>query len=129
MNDSDQVSRLLTSLAGEEYCYLTTRGRVTGRLHEIEIWFGARGRSIYLLSGSHSSDWLKNLRREPSVSVRIAEHVFSGTARLVGDKEEEMAARYMLAEKYQEWEEGKKLSQWARTAVVVGIDLHETESI
>lgn len=129
MNNSDPLSTLLASLAGEEYCYLTTRGRVTGRPHEIEIWFGARGRSIYLLSGSHSSDWLKNLRREPSVSVRIAEHVFSGTARLVGDKEEEMAARYMLAEKYQEWEEGKKLSQWARTAVVVGIDLHETESI
>ncbi|HEX5837370.1 MAG TPA: nitroreductase family deazaflavin-dependent oxidoreductase [Anaerolineales bacterium] len=129
MNDSDRVLSLLASLAAEEYCYLTTKGRVTGRPHEIEIWFGARGQSIYLLSGSHSSDWLKNLRRDPAVSVRIAEHVFSGTARLVSDKEEEMAARYMLAERYQEWEEGKKLSQWARTAVVVGIDLHETESI
>ena len=129
MNDSGQVARLLASLASEECCYLTTMGRVTGRPHEIEIWFGARGQSIYLLSGSHSSDWLKNLRRDPAVSVRIAEHVFSGTARLVGEKEEEMAARYILAEKYQEWEEGKKLSEWARTAVVVGIDLHEAESV
>ena len=129
MNDSGQVARQLASLAAEEYCYLTTTGRVTGRPHEIEIWFGARGQSIYLLSGSHSSDWLKNLRRDAAVSVRIADHVFSGTARLVGEKEEEMAARYMLAEKYQEWEGGKKLSEWARTAVVVGIDLHEAESV
>ena len=129
MNDSDQVARLLASLAAEEYCYLTTRGRVTGRPHEIEIWFGARGQSIYLLSGSHSSDWLKNLRRDSAVSVRIAEHVFPGTARLVAEKEEEMAARYMLAEKYQEWDEGKKLSEWARTAVVVGIDLQKAESV
>ena len=129
MNDSGPVTRLLASLAADEYCYLTTTGRITGRPHEIEIWFGARGQSIYLLSGSHSSDWLKNLRREPAVSVRIDEHVFSGTARLVGEKEEEMAARYILAEKYQEWEEGKKLSEWARTAVVVGIDLHEAESV
>lgn len=129
MNDSDLVTRLLASLASEEYCYLTTRGRVTGRPHVIEIWFGARGQSIYLLSGSHSSDWLKNLRRDPAVSVRIAEDVFTGTARLVGEKEEEMAARYMLAEKYQEWEDGKKLSEWARTAVVVGIDLYQTDSV
>lgn len=129
MNASDPVTRLLASLANEEYCYLTTTGRVTGRPHEIEIWFGARGQSIYLLSGSHSSDWLKNLRRDPAVSVRIAEHVFSGTARLVAEKEEEMAARYMLAEKYQEWDEGKKLSEWARTAVVVGIDLKKAESV
>ena len=128
MNDSDRVARLLASLASEEYCYLTTTGRVTGRLHEIEIWFGARGKSIYLLSGSHSSDWVKNLRKDPAVSVRIAEHVFWGTARLVSDKEEDMAARYMLAEKYQEWEEGKKLSEWAKTGVVVGIDLDQAES-
>ena len=129
MNASDPVTRLIESLASEEYCYLTTMGRVTGRPHEIEIWFGARGQSIYLLSGSHSSDWLKNLRKEPAVSVRIAEHVFPGTARLVAEKEEEMAARYILAEKYQEWDEGKKLSEWARTAVVVGIDLQKTESV
>jgi deazaflavin-dependent oxidoreductase (nitroreductase family) len=128
MNDSDQIARLLASLTGEEYCYLTTTGRVSGRPHEIEIWFGTRDKSIYLLSGSHSSDWVKNLRRDPAVSVRIAEHVFWGTAHLVSEKEEETAARYMLAEKYQEWEEGKKLSEWARTAVVVGIDLHETGS-
>jgi deazaflavin-dependent oxidoreductase (nitroreductase family) len=125
MNDSDPVARLLASLASEEYCYLTTRGRVTGRPHEIEIWFLARGKSIYLLSGSHSSDWVKNLRKDPAVSVRIAEHGFSGTARLVAEKEEEMAARYLLAEKYQEWEEGRTLSEWARTALVVGIDLDQ----
>ena len=123
MNEIDRIRSLLARLASEEYCYLTTTGRVTGRPHEIEIWFGARGRNLYLLSGSHSSDWVKNLRKDPAVTVRIADHVFSGSARLVQDNEEEMAARYMLAEKYQEWEEGRKLSEWARTAVVVGIDL------
>jgi deazaflavin-dependent oxidoreductase (nitroreductase family) len=124
MNEADQRGRLLASLASEEYCYLTTTGRVTGRPHEIEIWFGRQGKSIYLLSGSHSSDWLKNLRRDPAVTVRIADSTFSGTARLVQDRDEEMAARYLLAEKYQEWEKGRTLSEWARTAVVVGVDLH-----
>ena len=29
----------LRALADEDFCYLTTTGRVTGRPHEIEIWF------------------------------------------------------------------------------------------
>jgi deazaflavin-dependent oxidoreductase (nitroreductase family) len=120
-----QTSEVLKNLSAEDYCYLTTTGRVTGNPHEIEIWFGAGENSIYLLSGGgRDSDWVKNLLRNPAVIVRIAKTVFAGTARLVADPEEELAARYMLAEKYQEWEEERTLSEWARTALVVGIDLH-----
>jgi deazaflavin-dependent oxidoreductase (nitroreductase family) len=121
---AEEMSEVLKSLAGEDFCYLTTTGRVSGKPHQIEIWFGARENSIYLLSGGgHDSDWVKNLLKEPQVSVRIAEIIFSGTARLVTDSEEEMAARYMLAGKYQEWEGEQILSEWARTALVVGIEL------
>jgi deazaflavin-dependent oxidoreductase (nitroreductase family) len=123
------VSELLSKLAAEEYCYLTTTGRVSGRLHEIEIWFGAKDSSIYLLSGGRDrSDWVRNLLKAPAVKVRIAKHQFNGTARLVKDEQEELSARYMLAEKYQEWEDGRTLSEWARTALVVGIELSSPES-
>lgn len=122
---TDQVGEILKKLAGEDYCYLVTTGRVTGNPHEIEIWFGAGEGSIYLLSGGgRDSDWVKNLLKNPKVTVQIAKTTFSATARLVADPEEETAARYMLAEKYQEWEEGQTLSEWARTALVVGIDLN-----
>ncbi|MGE5464835.1 MAG: nitroreductase family deazaflavin-dependent oxidoreductase, partial [Syntrophothermus sp.] len=95
----------LKSLQREDFCYLTTTGRVTGRPHEIEIWFGAGEGTLYLLSGGgRNSDWVKNLLRKPEVTVRISKTIFSATARLVTDPEEEMAARYMLAEKYNEWE-------------------------
>ena len=30
----------LTAHAETENCYLTTKGRRTGKLHEVEIWFG-----------------------------------------------------------------------------------------
>lgn len=127
MNKPKRTTSLLSRLANEDYCYLTTTGRVSGRLHEIEIWFGVRDNSLYLLSGGgHDSDWVKNLLKDPVVTVRIARHIFSGTARLVTDKEEETTARYKLAEKYQEWEQGRTLSEWARTALVVGIDLDKT---
>jgi deazaflavin-dependent oxidoreductase (nitroreductase family) len=122
---SKQTSKVLKNLAAEDYCYLTTTGRVTGNPHQIEIWFGAGENSIYLLSGGgRDSDWVKNLLKNPAVTIRIAKTVFAGTARLVTDPEEEMAARYTLAEKYQEWEEGRTLSEWARTALVVGIDVN-----
>ena len=118
------IDALLSQLATEDYCYLTTTGRVSGLPHEIEIWFGANDRTLYLLSGSEKSDWVKNLLKDPAVRVRIAKHTFSGRARLIKDKEEETMARYLIAEKYQEWEKGKTLSNWARTALPVAIDLH-----
>jgi hypothetical protein len=34
-------------------------------------------------------------------------------------------ARHLLAGKYQGWKEGKKLSDWARTALPVALDLLE----
>lgn len=126
MNDSQEIQSLLASLKDEEYCYLTTTGRVTGNPHDIEIWFGAQNRSVYLMAGDHNSDWVKNLRKDPHVTLRIAKYHFNATARLVNDEQEEITARYMLAEKYQEWEDGKTLSEWARTALVVAIDLEST---
>jgi deazaflavin-dependent oxidoreductase (nitroreductase family) len=123
MEPSKDLRALLSRLASQDYCYLTTTGRLSGRPHEIEIWFGLENSTLYLLSGSSTSDWVKNLLKNPSVRVRIASSTFSGTARLVQDQAEERMARYLLAEKYQEWEEGKTLSQWARTALPVAVDL------
>jgi deazaflavin-dependent oxidoreductase (nitroreductase family) len=108
----------------EEYCYLTTVGRVSGRPHEIEIWFGLRSNTFYLLSGGgNKSDWVKNLLRNPSVRVQIANRIFAGTARLVEDQAEESIARLLLARKYHEMEDEQTLSEWARTALPVAIDL------
>lgn len=123
----EDLTALLSQLANEDYCYLTTRGRLSGRPHEIEIWFGVQKDSIYLMAGNHNSDWVKNLLKDPSVTVRIAKHRFTGIARLVKENQEEMTARYLLAEKYHEWEQGRTLSEWARTALVVGIELQSLQ--
>jgi len=123
-----EMNKLLAQVAKEEYCYLTTRGRKTGQPHEIEIWFGVNGSSIYLLSGGgHDSDWVKNLRADPNVMVRIAKQTFRGAARIVRNIEEESLARPMLAAKYQDWKEGQAMSEWARDALVIAIDLVEVK--
>jgi deazaflavin-dependent oxidoreductase (nitroreductase family) len=114
----------LQSLREEEFCYLTTTGRVTGNPHEIEIWFGIQNKSVYLMSGGGTkADWVKNLLKNPNVIVRIAKQTFAGTARLVKDEQEEMVTRNMLADKYNERETDGSLDEWARTALAVAIDV------
>ena len=120
------ITNLLANLSKEDFCYLTTTGRVSGRPHRIEIWFGAQNSSIYLMAGGgHGSDWVKNLLKDPNVRVKIAKHNFTGRARLVKYELEETTARNMLADKYKEREDDGSLSEWARTALPVAIDLKE----
>ncbi len=125
---TDQLGDL-SALAGEEYCYLTTTGRVSGRPHRIEIWFGMRDHTLYLLSGGgDQSDWVKNMRVHPTVTVELGKHTFTAQTRVVSDEQEDALARRLLAGKYQEWREGRPLSEWARTALPVALDLVHTRS-
>ncbi len=114
----------LRTLAGEDFCYLTTTGRVTGRAHEIEIWFGIgpNGRTLYMLAGGGDrADWVKNLSRAPEVKVRLGDERFEGWARVVEDPEEDELARRLLVEKYER--SPGRLSNWRRTALPVAVDL------
>lgn len=109
----------------EAFCYITTSGRITGRLHEIEIWFGMRGSTIYMLSGGgERSDWVRNITRTPQVSVRIGGREFQGAGRIVRDPEEDALARRLLLEKYSLTYFGD-LTGWGRTALPVAIDLED----
>ena len=118
----------LGDVAGVAFCYLTTRGRVTGESHEIEIWFAASGSTIYLLAGgAEKADWVKNLRVRPEVSVRIGDRVFEGRGRLVEQTEEEAWARDALFGKYDPTYDGD-LTGWSRTALPIAVDLRGTPS-
>jgi deazaflavin-dependent oxidoreductase (nitroreductase family) len=111
-------------LAAEAYCYLTTRGRVSGNPHTIEIWFALVDRTLYMLAGDGTrADWVRNLQREPAVSVRIADREFSGRARIVAaGSEEDARARQLLPEKYEAGYSGD-LTNWRRNALAVAVDL------
>jgi deazaflavin-dependent oxidoreductase (nitroreductase family) len=115
---------LPADLTDQDFCYLTTDGRRTGRPHTIEVWFGSRNGTLYVLSGGGDrSDWVRNLRITPKVSVRVGDRTWVARARVVEDPDEGAAARPLLAAKYQGWREGRPLSAWARTALVVALDL------
>ena len=74
------------SAAGDEqeFLYLTTRGRKSGRPRQIEIWFTRRGRSYYLVAEDGlRAQWVQNLLVEPRVRWRVGLSNLSGRARVV----------------------------------------------
>ena len=72
-----------TGAADEDCCYLTTTGRGSGAAREIEIWFALEGDTLFMPSGGGArSNWVRNLIREPAVTVRIGEAALPGRARI-----------------------------------------------
>lgn len=75
--DSDH----LASHAADGVCHLQTTGRVSGRPRTIEIWFGVDGMRLYLLAGGRDqAHWVRNLRANPSVRVRLGGRSLDGQA-------------------------------------------------
>jgi deazaflavin-dependent oxidoreductase (nitroreductase family) len=108
---------------GDDFCYLTTTGRVTGRPHTIEIWFALNGRTLYMLAGGGTSaDWVKNLLRTPAVLVRLRDVTFRGVGRVVEGVEEDTLARRLVLDKYQP-RDSDDLGEWGRTALPVAVDV------
>lgn len=117
-----------TRHAEEQFCYLTTRGRVSGRPHRIEIWFALEGDTLYMLSGGRArSDWVKNFRQTPEVTVELGHERFAGCARIVADPGEDEQARGLVHDKYA-GSYGGDLTRWRRTALPAAVDLGDDTS-
>ena len=113
----------LQAAVNDDFCYLTTRGRRTGRPHEIEIWFALDGQTLYLLSGGgEGSDWVRNLRADLRVAVRLRDTTYDADARVVDEGEESERARALVFDKYQPRYSGS-LERWRRESVLVAVDL------
>ena len=119
----------LHAYAATEFGYLTTTGRVTGKAHEIEIWFALNpdptSRIVYMMAGERErTDWVRNLRHDPAVAIRIADSTWPATAQIIAPGEpDEQLARELLCGKYQGWQPGQPLSDWGRTALPVRFTL------
>jgi len=74
----------LQRVADEQVLHLTTVGRTTGLPREIEIWFIVSYDRFYLFAETgEAAGWVKNIRRNPKVTVRIAEWRIDATARVL----------------------------------------------
>jgi deazaflavin-dependent oxidoreductase (nitroreductase family) len=109
--------------AALDYCYVTTTGRRSGNPHTIEIWFAVRDDRVYLLAGGgDQSDWVRNVRREPRVALRLGSDDMICRAHVAEDPDEDALARRLLLEKYAS-RTSDDLTEWARTALPVVVEL------
>ena len=112
-------------MAADDYCYLTTTGRRTGRPHRIEIWYavGAGDGTLYLLAGGgRSSDWVRNLVADGDVLVEVDGETRRGRARVVDAADEAEQARSLVCTKYQPRSDGD-LTGWRERSLPVAISL------
>jgi deazaflavin-dependent oxidoreductase (nitroreductase family) len=114
--------------AGEPFAYLTTIGRRTGRPHRIEIWFAAEDGRVYLLAGGRErSDWVRNLRANPRVTVELGGETHAGAARVLpAGTAEDGRARELLVGKYRA---GDDLDAWGRSALPVVVEFAADEEV
>lgn len=118
--------------ATQAVCYVTTRGRVAGRDHTIEIWYVEHAGCVFLLSGYRGeADWVKNLRAHPQADVDLAP---DGPARSRGGRSkyaatvgpfaplDELAVRQAIDAAYNEWRLGQALSTWAAESLLVRLE-------
>ena len=118
------VAEHLAAHAADSVCHLATRGRTSGRVRTIEIWFATDGRRLYFLAGGRDrAHWVRNLVADPHVRVRVGGRTFDGQARVIEGEAGNPIARRMLAAKYQGWTDGRPLSSWAASSLPVEIVL------
>jgi deazaflavin-dependent oxidoreductase (nitroreductase family) len=71
----------LQDLDRESLVQLTVRGRRTGKPYSVKIWFATRNGKIYVTSGrGMEANWIKNLRKNPDVELKIGGTSLRGTA-------------------------------------------------
>jgi deazaflavin-dependent oxidoreductase (nitroreductase family) len=99
----------IQDIADKKVLYLTTLGRRSGLPREIEIWFVIHCDRFYLFSETgEAAAWVKNIRCNPEVVVRIKEPRIRATARVL-DREidrELWAQVAAIAERKYEWDDG-----------------------
>ena len=95
---------------------------MSGEPHEIEIWFALADGAAYMLSGGGDrSDWVKNLRANADVTVRLGAETRAARARMVTRSDEDELARRLLVEKYRPRYSGE-LDEWGRTSLPVAVE-------
>jgi deazaflavin-dependent oxidoreductase (nitroreductase family) len=97
--------------AGEaEFLYLTTIGRRSGQLREIEIWFTHHDGRYYLIAEhGDQANWVQNLRANPQVHIRVAGSSMEGAARVMDAKAERTLWRRIQARSEKKYGWGKGL--------------------
>ena len=78
-----RVEEEMGRIAEAEFLYLTTTGRRSGMPREIEIWFTrVDGRYYVIAEHGARAQWVRNIRAESRVRVRVGEAAVAAAAQV-----------------------------------------------
>lgn len=81
-------------------CKLTARGRKSGELRTVTIWYALGDGKVFLTGDAKGPNWLRNLRANPEAVVQIGATRLRGRARVVDDPAEADAIRQRFVRRY-----------------------------
>ncbi len=90
LNPEPDQRRQIAASAGVDqllrtgYIRLSTKGRLTGLPHIVQLRYTWMNGSFHAISGSPSSDWVLNLIKRPLAVVRISDFLYEVTAEVLG---------------------------------------------
>ena len=93
------IASQLARVARYQTMRLTHRGRKSGKRYEVTIWFVVDNNAIYL-NGNADTQWPRNLRANPQLTMRIGQEILHGKANLVTEPIDRERIFGMIARKY-----------------------------
>jgi len=76
-----EEEEFLRALAGGSELEITVRGRRTGRLITLPVWFVQRGGMVHLLPVSGSdTNWYRNILKDPNMTLRAGRRSIEAVA-------------------------------------------------
>lgn len=114
--------RSLEPVRKQNYIYLTTKGRKTGKPHTVELWFALAPDGVYLSHEGDATDWMKNVRRRPRVAAKIGKLTFEADAETAEGAARDEGAK-ALYEKYYKPASKAVIDDWFSLSEVVRLKL------
>lgn len=90
----------LGAVAGKQTLRLTHYGRTSGKPYQVTIWFVVDGDRVILGTANIDRQWVRNVRKTPSIKLLIADQTFDGEARFLDDRSEHEQAQAKIRRKY-----------------------------
>ena len=116
----------LAGVASQKLTRLTTRGRTSGKLHTVTVWFAVGKGVVFLSHEGKETDWMKNIKRNPQVTLEISGKRFSGKARhLVDNTNEAWSAKTALYEKYYGKATKAVIEDWFSLSKLVMVEMRD----
>jgi len=94
------LAQRLARIADHSTLRLVHTGRKSGKEYEVTIWFAVDGETVFLGTMNRDRQWVRNVKKNPGVKLRVGGEEFSGSVEALGDEEEMRHVYVLFTRKY-----------------------------